>query len=242
MTALPRLYALPSGGGSAALFRGWDAALAGRAEVVTPELPGRGARIAERPPAAFDEYVADLHDRHTPSAGEPWAVVGHSFGALLAAAWAARAYAEGRGPGLVVLSAAAPPWLHSTARVLLEGPDDGLWSRIEALGGLPEPVFAAPAARRLLGRALRADIRAAAEYRPAGPEPVGCPVLAVQGADDPLVTVELGGGWAALSDRGFCLDVLPGGHFYREGLADLLPVLRRALAGTFRARTALSAK
>jgi surfactin synthase thioesterase subunit len=66
-------------------------------------------------------------------------------------------------------------------------------------------------------------------------------VLAVQGADDPLVTAELGGGWAALSDRGFGLEVLPGGHFYRQGLADLLPVLRRALSGSFAPDAVLSA-
>ncbi|GJF28396.1 thioesterase [Kitasatospora sp. NE20-6] len=229
MDTRPLLHTLPSGGGSAALFAGWADALRDRVEVVPIELPGRGARFAERPPEQLAGYVDALVRDHTPPPGRRWAVLGHSFGALLGAAWAARAHAAGRGPALLVVSGAAPPWLHSTAAAL-DLPEDELWPAIHRLGGLPAGVLASPAARLLLGRALTADIRAAARHRPDGPVPVGCPVLAVQGAEDPLVTTALGLRWAEIADGRFTHHELPGGHFYRTGLDDLLPLLAETFA------------
>jgi surfactin synthase thioesterase subunit len=206
------------------LFRGWSERIPG-ATLIPVELAGRGNRFAERPHTDLHEVVAELV-RLTPPTGELWAVAGHSLGALLAAAWAASAHAAGAGPELVVVSASAPPWIRSTA-VELEDPDDAqLWDRVAALGGVAPGIRDNPAARRILGRALRADIAAAARYRPPGPEPVGCPVVAVMGAEDPLVPLYLAEQWAPIADgHSFDSRVLPGGHFFTNGLDDLLPVL-----------------
>jgi surfactin synthase thioesterase subunit len=223
------LFLLPPAGASAGVFRAWPDELRARTagmalDTVPVELPGRGTRIAEKPVTSLPALVDELAREHTPAPGVPWAVVGHSMGALLGAAWAARAAAVGRAPEFLVLSASAPPWLYSTAADLI-GTDEELWQRVDALGGLPAVVRASPLARRLVGRVLQADVTAAAAYRPAGPEPVGCPVLAVRGAEDPLVDAALVAGWSALTDRGFEEVELPGGHFYRSGLDDLLPVV-----------------
>jgi surfactin synthase thioesterase subunit len=232
-TPPPRVFALPPAGGSAGVFRGWDdrlrALLGDTVRFVAPELPGRGARIAERPPSEIDGYVRDLDQRYAPPAGERWAVLGHSFGALLAASWAALAHREGRGPELVVVSGAAAPWRHSTA-ALLDGTDDEIWDRIGALGGLPAQIRASPQGRRLIERALVGDVRASARYRPTGPLPVGCPVLAVRGEDDPLIDDELTAAWSAVTTDAFTFRVLPGGHFYRSGIEDLVPLLADALS------------
>ncbi|GAA1141426.1 surfactin synthase thioesterase subunit [Kitasatospora gansuensis] len=236
-----RVFLLPPAGASAGVFKDWIEPLSALGvQPVAVELPGRGTRLGEplvdSVPALVDRLVAE----HTPAQGERWAVVGHSMGALLGAAWAARAHALGRAAQLLLVSASAPPWLHSTAAELV-GTDDELWQRVADLGGLPPALRAHPAARLLFGRVLRADVTAAARYRPAGPEPVGCPVLAVRGADDPLVTAGLLSGWAGLTDRAFEELTLPGGHFYRDGLADLLPVLAARLTAIGPAVSNLSA-
>ena len=228
-----RLFLLPPAGASAGVFRTWPDELRAHTaamalDPVAVELPGRGARFAEKPVTSLPALVDGLFREHTPAPGVPWAVVGHSLGALLGAAWAARAAADGRAPQLLVLSASAPPWLYSTAADLA-GSDEELWQRVDALGGLPAAVRENPLARRMVGRVLQADVTAAARYRPAGPEPVGCPVVAVRGAEDPLVDASLVAGWSALTDRGFEEVELPGGHFYRSGLDDLIPVVARHL-------------
>ncbi|MFD0571181.1 hypothetical protein ACFQ0T_20755 [Kitasatospora gansuensis] len=63
----------------------------------------------------------------------------------------------------------------------------------------------------------------------------------MRGADDPLVTAGLLSGWAGLTDRAFEELTLPGGHFYRDGLADLLPVLAARLTAIGPAVSNLSA-
>ncbi len=234
-----RLFLLPPAGASAGVFRAWPDELRARTaglalDTVAVELPGRGARLAEKPVSSLPALVDELFREHTPSPGVPWAVVGHSMGALLGAAWAARAAADGRAPEFLLLSASAPPWLHSTAADLA-GSDEELWERVDALGGLPAVVRENPLARRMVGRVLQADVTAAARYRPAGPEPVGCPVVAVRGAEDPLVDASLVAGWSALTDRGFEEVELAGGHFYRSGLDDLLPVVAGRLLAHSRA-------
>ncbi|GAA0679552.1 alpha/beta fold hydrolase [Kitasatospora atroaurantiaca] len=228
-----KLFLLPPAGASAGVFRAWPEALRTRTglpvDMVAVELPGRGGRLAEPLATSLPALVDELFLEHTPERGVPWAVVGHSMGALLGAAWAARAAADGRGPQFLVVSASVPPWLHSTAADLA-GPDEELWGRVDALGGLPAVIRENPVARRLFGRVLQADITAAARYRPAGPAPVGCPVVAVRGAEDPLVDASLVGGWSELTDRGFRELVLGGGHFYRGGVDDLIPVVADQLA------------
>ncbi|GAU67367.1 putative thioesterase [Streptomyces sp. NBRC 110611] len=225
-----RLFLLPPAGASAATFRAWPGALGEHAEAVPVELPGRGGRIGEPAPASLPDLIGELAAAHTPSEGE-WAVVGHSMGALLGAGWAAAATRAGRPPAFLVLSASAPPWLHSTAAEL-EGTEGELWQRVDALGGLPPAIRDNPLARRLFSRALQADVTASARYRPPGPEPVGCPVVAVRGAADALVGAELLAGWSALTRdtrQPFRALTLPGGHFYRAGVDDLIPLVRELL-------------
>ncbi|MEU4846873.1 thioesterase II family protein [Streptomyces gilvosporeus] len=226
-----KLFLLPPAGASAATFRAWPGALEGDAEVVPVELPGRGARIGEPPCDGLPALIRELAEVHTPSQGA-WAVVGHSMGALLGAGWAAAATRAGRPPAFLVVSASAPPWLHSTAAEL-EGSDEELWQRVDALGGLPPAIRDNPLARRLFGRALTADVTASARYRPSAPEPVGCPVVAVRGAADALVGAELLAGWSGLtreSGHPFRTVTLPGGHFYRAGVDDLIPLVRDLVA------------
>lgn len=227
--AMP-LFLLPSAGGSAGMFAAWEQ-LADRTGVVASpvELPGRGTRISERPlddvPALLDLLVA-----LTPTAGA-WAVLGHSFGALLAVEWAAAAERLGRGPRVVVVSGAAPPWVHSTAAAL-DGPVADIWERVAALGGIPEAVAASPVARRVLGRAMAADVRAAAQYRPVGPIRVACDLVVVQGRDDPIVSAAHGAAWSAAAGGAFEHHVIAGGHFYRDGIDDLMPLVTQVLTGS----------
>ncbi len=131
---------------------------------------------------------------------------------------------------MLYLSAVAPPWLSRAASTLAGLSDDDLWDELTLLGGLPRSVVREPAARRLLLRLLRADIRAAASWQPAGPVRAGCPVVAVCGRDERGFGRAQLAGWERASRGGFESRVLPGGHFYQGGLDDLVPFVRADLA------------
>lgn len=227
--AIP-LFLLPSAGSSAAMYASWSRqAERWGVQPIAVELAGRGARLSERPFDDIECVLADLAAL-TPADGD-WLVFGHSYGALLAAEWASRAGAAGRGPSLVIVSGAAPPWVLSTA-ALLDGPPHDVWARIGELGGLPDGFATNAAARRVLGPALSADVAAAAAYLPLAPSPLSCELVAIQGQDDPLVSVEQGSRWEQATSARFQHVLVDGGHFYRNGVDDLLPLVANLVTVT----------
>ncbi|MFI7534549.1 thioesterase II family protein [Streptosporangium sp. NPDC049376] len=229
----PPLFLLPAAGGSTTLYRDWPDALGPGVTPCPVEPPGRGRRMATPPFTDLAELAGVLDEELTPPAGSPWALLGHSMGALAAVAWAARAHRRGRSPSVLYLSAAAPPWLHSTAEPLVHLDDDGLWRHMLGLGGLPAEVAGNDTARRLLTPLIRADVRAAASWRPAAAVAVGCPVVAFVGARETEFQPSLALEWRSVATGGFAAHVLPGGHFYRHGLTDLLPVVSADLIRRF---------
>ncbi|MEU3604597.1 thioesterase domain-containing protein [Streptomyces sp. NPDC035033] len=227
------LFLLPPAGGSTALYRSaaWRA-LPDPVAACPVEPPGHGLRMAEGEPLHdLDALVALLDDRLRPPDGAPWAVLGHSLGALTAAAWALRAQRAGHPPVAVYLSAATPPWLRTDARDLAAADDAALWARLAALGGVPPRVAASPTARRLLTGVMRADVTAAAGWRPDLTTRLTCPVVAVAAAGDPAVDPATRHGWDRLTTGPFTPLALPGGHFYRAGLEDLAPVVASTWPG-----------
>ncbi|MGX1670434.1 thioesterase II family protein [Streptomyces sp. NPDC055400] len=233
------LFLLPPAGGSAAMFGGpagdcWADALPPGYRACPVDFPGHGRQMTtSRPLSDMARLVSALDAACRPADGRPWVLLGHSMGALTAAAWAQAAHAVGHGPELLILSAAAAPW-HTPAALALSAADDGtLWRTLSELGGVPTELAASSVARRLLTRVMRADIETAASYTRRPPPrrgAVGCPVVAVVGREDPAVRVEQVDAWRNVADGGFTLVRPEGGHFYREGLADLAPVAAAALS------------
>src|SRR5262245_5024504 len=93
-----RLWCLPHAGGSASMFRDWPGGLPGAVEVGASQLPGREDRIAE--PAVDDaaELADQLWQHVGPHLDRPYALFGHSMGALIAFELARRARAAGAEP------------------------------------------------------------------------------------------------------------------------------------------------
>jgi surfactin synthase thioesterase subunit len=224
-------------GGSAAVFQPWLGALGPGVRACPVELPGHGRRMAEPAPRDLGALVADLDGALAPPSGGPWAMLGHSMGALVAAGWAAYAHRLGHPPSVLYLSGAVPPWRARAAEAVAGLDDDGLWRYLTGLGGVPAGLGDSPAARRLLVGAMRRDLELASSWRPAAPPAMGCPIVVFGGRDDPAVARRLLDGWRPASAGGFRRLILPGGHFYRDGLVDLLPVVRMDLPARIAAHT-----
>ncbi|MET7595881.1 thioesterase II family protein [Streptomyces sp. NPDC005496] len=242
-----RLLALPHSGGRAESFAGWrgplPAAFPGTAvELCAAQYPGHGDRLAEPPSEGVgpiaDEIVADL-------AGLPPAdlvLFGHSFGSAVACEVARRCPGAGLRVVLLVASSAwAPgdPLRNPRDEHLL--PDEELWARLVALGGI-DPVLADEAeVRDLMLPALRADIAAHERY-------LGCPdrvsltcdIHACMARDDPLVPVRAGRHWGRLTTGDTGVGIWAGGHFhaYEQPALLLADLARRVPAHVKGGRTA----
>lgn len=211
----PRLFCLPYSGGSAAVFRGWARALPGL-QVAAVQYPGRGNRIGEPLAHRMADLVEPLlAEAIVPLADRPFALFGHSMGAVVAFELARRLIELGRPPGLVMLSAHGPPHPDDALHLL---PDDELLVRLREMGGTPETFFASPELIELALPIVRADLELL-ETHVVAPRPrVDCPVVAFAGDADQLAPRAHLEAWRPLVAGNFTLITLAGEHFFVHDL------------------------
>ncbi|MFC0602210.1 thioesterase II family protein [Streptomyces palmae] len=210
-----RLFVLHHAGGTHVLYRSWAALLPADWELCLLDAPGRPAR-----PGVPCGTAAELAEVHLADIGpwtdRPYALFGHSMGAIaafeLALALRERGLAPPRWLGL---SAVSPPEHHPRAEPRYALPDAQLRKAVGQMGGTTPEVLADPELWRLAEPVLRADLRMAECWRPrpgAAPLPVPLSVFAADG--DRGAPPALMGTWAAHSTRFAGVHTLPGGHFY----------------------------
>ncbi|MEK8173840.1 alpha/beta fold hydrolase [Streptomyces sp. M19] len=92
-----RLLCFHHAGGTASSFAAWQRAFPPDVAVVPVQLPGREHRGAEPRYRDLAALVADLDDELSPLLELPYAVYGHSMGALIGHALADRRHRRARG-------------------------------------------------------------------------------------------------------------------------------------------------
>ncbi|CAL9405397.1 thioesterase II family protein [Streptomyces sp. enrichment culture] len=229
----PRMICFPHAGGAASYYFPVSRALAGKADVLAVQYPGRQDRHTETPVADLTTLAAQVF-RALPKdrLSRTW-FFGHSMGAALAFEVARLMEAElDESPaGLVVSGRRAPSRFREEA--VHRQDDAGLIATVAALGGADPSVFDAPDTRRLFLPALRADYTAIETYRPAGTPTVACPIHAFVGDADPLTTVEEAEDWRRHTVGAFALRVFEGDHFYLTPRAgEVIAELSRLLQST----------
>ncbi|QSQ25692.1 thioesterase [Pyxidicoccus parkwayensis] len=226
-----RLFCLPHAGGGASLFRTWQAELGPDIEVCPVQLPGRESRLSEPPLRDGRAVVAALADVVARHADRPFALFGHSMGALLAFELTRALRARGL-PGpehLFVASYRAP---HTLAASPMKGPtraiDASEARRREAALALPPGM--GEELLSLVQDVLLADTAVCEGYTFTPGPPLTCPLSAFRGIED-YVPDDAIQAWRALSSGPFTSRTFLGDHFFLRGTPrGLLQALRRALA------------
>lgn len=224
------LLCLAHAGGSAAAFRTWPARLPG-IEVRAVDLPGRASRLARPPFDRLEPLARWLAREELERLEGPVALFGHSMGALVAFALAGLLRDRARRPPVHLLVAGCPaPQLIRTRDPLHALPRAEFLERLRALDGTPSEVFGHAELLDLLLPAIRADLAVyeTFTYRPA--TPLGCPVTAFGGLDDPDVSRADLEAWRVQTTGPFRLVLLPGGHFFlHDREAAMLSAVAQAL-------------
>ncbi|WP_239341270.1 thioesterase II family protein [Frankia sp. CiP3] len=231
-----RLVCFPHAGGGPAAYRGWPAGLAPRIELWNATMPGRGRRRDEPPARGWDRLVANFAAAIAAETPPPYALFGHSLGALVAFEVARCLTVAGVPPThLFVSGRAAPGWREPSA---VPPTDDELVSYVDrCYGGIPAAVRAVPELMEHFVPLLRADLELAAGYRFQPGPSLPVTVTALAGDRDPAAPAAGVSAWAGQAGAGFEAHVFPGGHFFlHDQQQAVLRLVRRRLTATQRER------
>lgn len=216
--AVARLFCFHHAGVGAAVYRLWPNGLSDKLEVCAVQLPGRGGRLREPPMANVPAIVDALLPALLPLLDRPFAVFGHSMGAVIGSEFV-RALVERGGPmpEHLVVSGRRPAHVPDP-QSLLNVLDDGAFVAEvnRRYGGIPAEVLADAEVMALLLPALRADIAALETFHPGRRAPLSCPISAFGGHQDPLTPRSHLEAWRDETLAPCRVRVFPGDHFYLE--------------------------
>lgn len=209
-----RLLCLPHAGAGATTYRSWAKGLPDQVRACPVQPPGRERRRREEPFTNVEPLARELAKEIVESVRPPYALFGHSTGALCAfetlrelrrieAILPVHLFVSGRRAPQVHMPRHDPAAMNLTE----------LANLLRHLGGTPEEVLAAPELLALLQPVLAADFSVNEDYSHTQQPPFDIPVTAFAGADDPGADATLMEPWASHTARRFRLHALPGGHF-----------------------------
>ncbi|WP_297836371.1 alpha/beta fold hydrolase [Pseudomonas sp.] len=209
-----RLFCVPYSGASASVYARWQRGLPESLQVCPLELPGRGARFAEPLATDLSALARQLAAEILPLTDHPYALFGHSLGALLAVevAYALRELGA-PDPHVLVASGTEAPSVRDD-QDLRQPLDDGqLIARLQTLGGTAPEVLDSPELLELILPVLRADFLLCGNYQPTERMPLNCPIRVFGGLQDDASPSALSA-WQRETLGDFSLQWFEGGHFF----------------------------
>lgn len=210
-----RLFCLAHAGGGASAFRGWADVLPSDVEVCPVQPPGRENRIAEPAFDRVEPLVQALADAIDPYLDLPFALFGHSNGALISFELSRLLRQRGRpGPVHLFASGRRAPDLPAGTGPIHALPEAEFLGELGKLGGLPQALLEHRELLSLLVPTLRADVSIHETYEFREEAPLACPITAYGGVADVKVTRAHLQAWGRHTAGPFVLRMFPGGHFY----------------------------
>jgi surfactin synthase thioesterase subunit len=210
-----RLFCFPYAGGSASMYRNWHDWLAPGIEVVAVELPGRGMHISEPAVDRMDVLVERVLTAMRPLLDRPFALFGHSVGALVAFELSRRLAATGGPePQHLIVSGMGAPHLPYTNTPIHDLPDREFIDALRALNGTPPEVLANEALVDCFLDFLRADFRLGETYHCDRIVRLRHPITAFGGVHDECFRRQDVEAWHHHTESRCEVRWLPGDHFF----------------------------
>ena len=232
-----RLICVPFAGGGASSYRLWAQHLPDHVEVVPVQLPGREDRLDEPPVDSMEPLVDRLVPGLAPYLDRPFALFGHSMGALIAFEVGRRLRSTGLEPVHFFASGCRAPHLPSSCPPRHALPDQAFLDILRDMNGMPEEVMDNPDFIELVMPALRSDFKLVETYvHRSGPQ-LRCPVSVLGGRADPEVSPPELDGWSRHTTGPFQTQLFPGDHFFLTSARDdVLRLVASHLTSLFQGR------
>jgi medium-chain acyl-[acyl-carrier-protein] hydrolase len=227
-----RVLCLPYAGGGIATYRAWPQGLSADIEVRAAQLAGRGSRLREPRVSHLTPLLDDLDRAIASLLHLPFALFGHSLGALLAFELTRRLQRQGRPlPVHLFVSGREAPQCESIRPPIHHLPEEDFRSALRDMGGMPPEILDNAELMALVSPVIRADFTAVETWPYVAGPPLDVPLTAFVGDVDREYTLEQAEAWRVHTTRAFTCHVLPGDHFFIHTQRDrLLDLVARALS------------
>ena len=219
-----RLFCMPYAGGGVAPYRLWFRSLPEDIEVHAVQLPGRESRLRDAPLTTIHAMVDAVRPAIDAASDLPYAIFGHSMGALMAFELTFALEQGGlRAPSRLFVSARRGPDEPDPRPPVHELPEAQFLDELqERYGAIPEAVRSEPELMELLLPVLRADIRAVETYVPTPGAIVRCPVDIYGGSSDTHPHPAQLSQWSRVVEQPVRIRMFAGDHFYLNSQREAL--------------------
>lgn len=210
-----RLFCLPYVGGGAVLFHSWRRRLPAGVAVCPVELPGRGARFSERPFDRLQPLVQSLARGLSPYLDAPFALFGHSMGALIAYELC-HVLQQQRGelPVQLFVAGRCAPSVPPSSTPIHALPDIEFLLALRKLNGTPDALLDNADLMALTLPVLRADFAVCETHEYEVRAPLTYPIAVVCGVNDKDVSANKLEPWAKETSARCVMHCLLGDHFF----------------------------
>ncbi|QDT09539.1 thioesterase II family protein [Planctomycetes bacterium K23_9] len=233
-TAAPgAIVCLPYAGMGSAAFSGWRNSKFDAADIFAAQLPGRDGRLHDPPIDNAVELAGHLADAvsGSPLADRPLTLLGCSFGGVVAYELACQLRLRGRNIQHLVVAACRPPSALSVTDPVASLPDQDMISKLQDwYDAIPPEIGNNPDILELVLPAIRADMHVYETYAYRDAEPLACPITAIGGSDDRMVSINDLHGWQKETSAKFSCRQFAGNHFFvNNQFATVLRYLQRQI-------------
>ncbi|MDM9383687.1 beta-ketoacyl synthase N-terminal-like domain-containing protein [Chlorogloeopsis sp. ULAP01] len=209
-----RLFCFPYAGAGASIFSAWAKELTPEIEVCPIQLPGRENRLQEAPFTGLSRLIQTLVPLLNPYLDIPFALFGHSLGALIAFELARELRRRNLPSPLVLfVSGSRAPQILDTGFLIHRFPEPLFIETLRTISGIPEKVLQNQELMQLLLPTLRADFAILETFLYVNEKPLDSPIYAFGGIQDTKVSQQELAAWSEQTHQ-FKLNMFPGDHFF----------------------------
>jgi surfactin synthase thioesterase subunit len=231
------LFCFPSAGKGAAGYTSWRPLFPEAVEVLPARLPGREGRFREEPVTRFPDLVDQLAAQIEPLLDAPYALFGHSLGALVAFELARLLRGRGKPlPLLLMVAARSAPHLRTTTPICHLPRDEFLNAIQDRYGSFDQEIKNNPEILHRFEPILRADFTLFDNYAYDEQPPLECPIRAYGGTRDTMISPSHLQAWDRHTVAGFTSRTFDGHHFFFEKDRTILEQLVDDIDGRLIAR------
>ncbi|MEL6865874.1 MAG: alpha/beta fold hydrolase [Bacteroidota bacterium] len=208
-----RLFCLPFAGGSSYSYRLFAQHAPENIEIVPIDPPGRGKRVNETLLDNLELMAEDLFHQISDQLDQPYAIFGHSMGALAAYLLSHQILKHRCPPPLhLFLSGSGGPLVREKEKIH-HLPSALFWKKIKEMEGSPEEVFKDETLMAFFEPILKADFKAVETFNYQKRKPFHIPLHIFYGDQDDISDREIKN-WSLESTAPIVYQKFTGTHFF----------------------------